>query len=118
MQPVGGAYHRHGFPVLGWLFQAGTGRKKRQKNFKKTAFFLEKCFAGRFFVPWTGRDMFYRAYFLPTMVDRSAAQLSLIITSSDRHAEYARRMSRGQGMKMEVRQREVENKALEAISGF
>ncbi|WP_223569119.1 hypothetical protein [Agrobacterium tumefaciens] len=27
---------------MGWLFQAGTGRKKRQKNFKKTAFFLEK----------------------------------------------------------------------------
>ncbi len=38
---------------------------------------------------------------LPNMVDRSAAQLSLVVTFSDRHAERAQDVVRGQGMKME-----------------
>jgi hypothetical protein len=45
----GVAGRERGFPVLGWLFQAGTAWKSSEKNFEKTAFFLEKVLERAFF---------------------------------------------------------------------
>ncbi|MDH0613467.1 MULTISPECIES: hypothetical protein [unclassified Agrobacterium] len=80
---------------MGWLFQAGTGRKQASKKIQKTAFFLEEMFCRVLFASVrTVTGLIEDAAYSDTLIifidegdlGLSDARLSLAVALSGRHA--------------------------------